>query len=100
MFDTLEARMNSVAMKKLANAIAIIAGVNVLVIFDAEYKAGMVGVTGMGAASPQMVISNADVPDDFIDSQIQINGANWTVVDRQPDGALPTGLTLILLEKA
>lgn len=100
MFNQLEARLNAAAMKKLANAIAIIGGIDVPVIFDAAYKVGMVGAVGMGASVPQMVISNADVPADFIDSQITINGATWTVAERQPDGELPTGLACVLLEKA
>ena len=100
-FDRLEARMNRAAMVKLANAIAVIPGVPdpVSVIFDAEYKAGMVGI-GMGAAQPQMVISTADVPEEFIDTTITVNGAAWVVTDRKPDGEQPTGLTLVYLAKA
>lgn len=100
MFDVLEARMNAAAMKKLANAIAVIGGVEVPVIFDAAYKAGTVGVVGMGASEPQLTISNADMPTGFIGSTIQIRGASWTVAERQPDGELPTGLTQVFLEKA
>lgn len=100
MFDALEARVNQAAMKKLANALAKIAGNDVPVIFDAEYKLGMVGTVGMGASMPQLVISNGDVPSSFIDSVIQINGAAWTVAELRPDSGLPSGLTLVILEKA
>lgn len=100
MFDELEARLNRAAMAKLANAVVVIEGVDVPVIFDAEYKAGMVGVVGMGAAAPQMVLSSAAVPADFIGAAVQVNGAAWTVADCQADGELPTGLTLVILEKA
>lgn len=100
MFDQLEARLNRVAMAKLANATATIGANSVPVIFDAEYKQGMVGVIGMGASSPQMVISSADVPADFVDMVIGVDGASWTVADRQPDSRQPTGLTVVFLEKA
>jgi hypothetical protein len=100
MFDALEARVNQAAMKKLANAVAQIAGVDVPVIFDATYKLGRVGVVGMGATEPQLVISNADIPPGFIESQIQVGGRTWTVVEDQPDSGLPTGLTVVILEKA
>jgi hypothetical protein len=100
MFDLLEARVNQAAMKKLANALARIGGLDVPVIFDAEYKVGMVGVVGMGASQPQLVISNSDVPPGFLDSQIQVGGRSWTVVEPQPDSELPTGLTVVLLERA
>jgi hypothetical protein len=36
MFDQLEARLNKLAMERLANATAVINGVEVPVIFDAE----------------------------------------------------------------
>jgi ABC-type cobalamin transport system permease subunit len=98
-FDRLEARLNRTAMVKLANATAVIAGVSIPVIFDAEYKPGMVGI-GMGAAQPQMVIGTADVPEQFIDTEITVNGAAWVVTDRKPDGEQPTGLTLVYLVKA
>jgi len=99
MFSALEARVNQAAMKKLANALARIGVVDVPVIFDAEYKQGSVGPIGMGASDPQMVISSADVPPEFIGSNITINGKPWRVADRHPDGQLDAGLTLIILEK-
>ena len=99
MFDELEARLNRLAMERLANANAVINGEDVPVIFDAEYQAGAVGV-GMGAAVPQMVIANTRVPAGFIESRITVNGARWRVADCQADNSLPTGLSLALLEKA
>jgi hypothetical protein len=100
MFDVLEARVNQAAMKKLANALARIGGLDVPVIFDAEYKVGMVGVVGMGASVPQLVISNADIPAGFIESEIQVGGKSWIVAEPRPDSDLPTGLTVVMLEKA
>ena len=99
MFSALEARLNQAAMKKLANALARIGGVDVPVIFDAEYRQGSVGPVGMGASDPQMVISSADVPSEFVGADITVNGKPWRVVDRHPDGQLDAGLTLIILEK-
>jgi hypothetical protein len=99
MFDQLEARLNRLAMERLANALAVIDGERVPVIFDAEYKAGMVGV-GMGAAAPQMVIANERMPADFDDMTITVNGAAWKVADCQADSELPSGLSMVFLEKA
>ena len=101
MFDLLEARLNRLAMQRLSNAIAQIPGVegDIPVIFDAEYRNGMVGM-GMGASAPQMVIANDRVPADFNEMRVTVNGAAWTVADCQPDSYLPAGLSLVLLEKA
>lgn len=99
MFDQLEARLNRLAMERLANAVASIAGEDVPVIFDAEYQGGTVGV-GMGAASPQMVVANNRVPADFIDMRITVGGKAWKVADCQADGELPTGLSMAYLERA
>lgn len=100
MFAALEARTNRLVMERLANALASIPGVadDVPVIFDAEYKAGAVGL-GMGAAAPQLVIATDRVPDDFNEMRITVNGAAWRVADCQPDGD-HAGLSVALLEKA
>lgn len=101
MFDQLEARLNRLAMERLSNAIAQIPGIegDIPVIFDAEYRNGMVGM-GMGAAAPQMIVANDRVPADFDEARVIVNGAAWRVADRQADSYLPTGLSLVLLEKA
>lgn len=105
MFDVLEARMNCTAHKKLANAMAMIGGRPVPVIFDAEYSAATVGPARVGATVPQMQIMNADVPADFAGSTIEIvvggaaQAVRWQVAERQPDGEAPTGITLVLLER-
>lgn len=101
MFDQLEARLNRLAMERLSNALAQIPGVegDIPVIFDAEYRNGMVGM-GMGAAAPQMIVANDRVPADFDEMRITVNGAAWRVADCQADSYLPTGLSLVLLEKA
>ncbi len=99
MFDALEARLNRAAMAKLANAVAVIDDVDHPVIFDAEFKVGAVGTVGIGAAEPMMTISTAALPEDFIGTRITVNGAAWTIADRQADGAA-YGLTVVMLEKA
>lgn len=99
MFASLEARTNRLVMERLANAIARIDGIegDIPVIFDAEFKAGAVGI-GMGAAAPQMVIGSDRVPEDFIETRITVNGAAWKVADCQPDGD-QAGLSVAILEK-
>jgi hypothetical protein len=100
MFADLEARANRLVMERLANAVARVPGVDgdIPVIFDAEFKAGMVGI-GMGAAAPQLVIASERVPADFIEMRITVNGSAWKVADCQPDGD-QAGLSLAILEKA
>lgn len=98
-FAVSEARLNASIMRHLANAIAVIGGRDVPVIFDSEYTLGSVGVARMGAAAPQMIISTADVPADFVDSSVLVDGVDWNVRERQPDGVQPTGLTLVILER-
>ena len=101
MFDELEARMNQAIITKLSNALATIPDQgDVPVIFDAEYKVGMVGVVGMGASSPQIVIANSETPADFIGMQIAVRGRQWTVVERQADDELPDGISKFILERA
>lgn len=101
MFAALEARMNRTAMAKLANATVVIPGVAdpVRVIFDAEYKPGMVGTVGMGASEPQMVIATSDVPADFVGTAITVDGNAWRVAERQADGKQVDGLTTVFLER-
>lgn len=105
MFDILEARMNCTAHRKLVNATATINGRQVPIIFDAEYSAATVGPARVGAAVPQMQIMNADVPADFEGNIIPIvvgaagQPVSWRVSERQPDGEVGTGITLVLLER-
>ena len=101
MFEVLEARLNVTVMVKFANATALIPGIAdpVPVIFDVEYKAGRVGVVGMGASAPQMTMASSLVPEGFVGMAISVNGAGWSVADRQHDSDLPTGLTTVFLEK-
>ena len=98
-FAASEARLNASIMRHLANASAVIGGREVSVIFDSEYTQGAVGATRMGAAAPQMIISTSDVPVDFVDSIVLVDGVDWQVSERQPDGVQPTGLTLVILAR-
>lgn len=99
MFDLLEARTNRAILQKLANARAIIGANEVPVIFDAEFKNGTVGMVGMGASCPQMYIGSDAVPPGFIGSTLIINGVDWHVAERQPDGAALAGIDLVILER-
>lgn len=98
-FAASEARLNASVMRHLANAVAVIGSRDVPVIFDSEYTQGRVGVVRMGAAAPQMIIGTVDVPPDFVGSTVRVDGVDWIVSERQPDGVQPTGLTLVILER-
>ena len=98
-FAAVEARLNASIMRNLANAVAVIGQRDVPVIFDSEYTVGSVGVARMGAAEPQMVLATSDVPADFVDSTVLVDGVAWRVRERQPDSQLATGLTLVILEQ-
>ncbi|UGQ45084.1 head-tail joining protein [Massilia endophytica] len=100
MFDQLEARLHLAALAKLANARVVIGGEEVPVVFDAQFKVGMVGTIGMGAAAPQMILASDKVPESFVGTSVTVNGAVWRVADCQPDGTSMAGLTTVLLEKA
>jgi hypothetical protein len=101
MFDAAEARINRAILSKLSNAQAAFGSDDpVRAIFDAEFKASMVGVVGMGAAAPQMYVSSADVPVDVLGAPALVNGVEWVVAERRPDGESPAGLTLLVLERA
>ena len=63
------------------------------VIFDAAY-ADPLGIAG---AEPRATCISADVSTATQGTPISINGAAFTVRDKQPDG---TGLTVLLLEAA
>lgn len=104
MFDLIEARLNRAALAKLANAVAVIDGADVPVIFDSQYKRGMVGVVGMGAQAPQMVMRDSDASGSWLSSPFTIRQAGkpdsqWVVSEVDPDES-PDGLTTLMLRKA
>lgn len=63
------------------------------VIFDAAY-ADPLGIAG---TEPRALCVSADVSAATLGTLININGAAYTVRDKQPDG---TGMTVLLLEAA
>lgn len=99
-FDQLEQRVNRAVMGKLANAVAVIGDRAVPAIFQSRYAVGAVGSLGMAGNEPHVVLANADIPADFIDSEIVVCGMRWTVVDTKPDDARPESLTVVVLERA
>ena len=80
-------------MARLANATVIMAAATFAVIFDAAY-ADPLGIAG---AEPRATCISADVSAATLGTPITINGAAFTVREKQPDG---TGLTVLLLEAA
>lgn len=104
MFDLIEDRINRAAMAKLANAVAVLNGVDMPVIFDEQYKRGNVGMIGMGAQAPQMIVRNDVIADSWISAPFTIRqtgkpDSQWIVQDTEPDTS-SSGMTTVILRKA
>ncbi len=69
----------------------------VSIIFDEEYFDISVGEVGHSGSQPMALMSSTDVVNNSIDVNtiIEINSADYKVVEPQPDG---TGLTMLIME--
>lgn len=94
-FAALETKVNDAVMRRLANATAIINGVDVDGIFSKEY-AEFSGV--IGGSNPTFQCKSADVAAVTNGTALTINSINYKVAGApQPDGS---GLTLLQLKEA
>lgn len=92
-FAAIEARISRAVQAHLANATAVLAGQSFAVVFDAAY-ADPLGIAG---TAPRAQCVSADVSTATFGTPITVNGAAYTVREKQPDG---TGMTVLLLEAA
>jgi len=65
--------------------------------FDADYNAGLVGVSGMAAVQPAITLPTADVPASPVGTGVTVNSLAYTIAEHQPDG---TGISVLYLERA
>lgn len=91
-FAALEAKVNDAAIRRIANATAIINGVAVDGILSNEYTE-FSGV--IGGSNPTFMCKSADIASVANGTAISINSVNYLVAGApQPDG---TGMTLLQL---
>jgi hypothetical protein len=88
-------RANASVLRHLANARVLIAGVEV----DGIFKNPSQNVAlGLGAADsrPSVTVASSAVPENPVDSSIDIDGAPYIIASHEPDG---TGLTVLRVER-
>jgi len=94
MFDNLQNKVNAAVMARLSNAVALISGVEINVIFDNEYF-DAIGVSG---SNPVVIAKTSEIPNVKRGDAIAVNGANYLIGDPpQHDGS---GLVRLELRKA
>ncbi|XXQ55621.1 hypothetical protein ACA040_004339 [Xenophilus aerolatus] len=91
-FATLEARANSAVLSTLANAVAVVGGVEVPVIFERPYSGPFEG--RVDGAAPECVGPTAALGSLERDDAINVDGAAYRIVTAEPDGAGMTRLVL------
>lgn len=96
-FAALEARLNSAALGRLANAMATIGATSFAVIFDSAYSLAAVGPAGMASSSPACTVQTAVLPPEVVGQAITIGAQVYTVVSHEPDG---TGMSRLWLQEA
>lgn len=91
-FAALEQRANASVLAALANAVAVVGGVEVPVIFDAPYAAPF--ASQADAAEPECRGASRDLAGVQRGGSIVIDGRTYQVLRAEPDGA---GLTRLVL---
>jgi len=92
-FAALEARVNRVARARMANATAVIAGVEVEGIYDEHF----ISPSGIESFDPVFQVEASAVMGIRHGDPVAVRGGNFTVAELQPDGA---GWLVVRLEKA
>jgi hypothetical protein len=93
-FAAREARVNQAVVGHLANAMAIVKGNSVPVVFDRLYSEALDG--DAAAYSPVVLGMDADLAGVVYGETISVHSQAYTVVEIEPDG---TGLTRLRLRK-
>lgn len=91
-FAALQQRINSAVLTYLPNAVAVVDGREVAVLFDKPYADPFGGQ--IDAAAPVLQGDSAALAGVQRDSTITVDGQAYRVMTAQPDG---TGLTLLTL---
>lgn len=91
-FAALEARANSAVLSTLANAVAVVGGVEVSVIFERPYSGPFGGQ--VDGVAPECVGPTSALGSLQRDDAIAIGGAEYRVVTAEPDGSGMTRLVL------
>lgn len=91
-FAPLQQQANTTVMQVLANAVAVVGGRDVPVIFDQPYATPF--DTQVDSAEPECTGASADLAGVARGDQIVIDGARYHVTRVEPDG---TGLTRLIL---
>ena len=87
-------RANSAVFRRLSNASASLAGVQVRGIFESGFALGDVGV-GMAAAQPVFTLATASITGEAVGQSLVVGGNTYTIAAHEPDG---TGVSRLLLE--
>lgn len=94
-FLAAQSRANASVLRHLANARVLIAGVEVTGIFRNPSQNAALGI-GMADTRPSVTVASSAVPENPVDSVIDIDGAPYTISTHEPDG---TGLTVLRVER-
>src|SRR5690606_22810520 len=94
-FAALESRVNRAVMHRLSNAMAIIGGSAVPVVFDRLYTEALDG--DAAGYTPTVMGRDADLAGATYGAAMVVQGVSYTVTSVEPDG---TGLTRLQLRRA
>lgn len=94
-FLAAQKRANASVLAHLANARVLIAGVEVGGIFKDPAQAVELGI-GAADSRPSVTVASSAVPENPVDSMIDIDGTPYIIGAHEPDG---TGLTVLRVER-
>lgn len=92
-FAALQSRINSAVIKRLSDVDALLAGLPVQGLFDAEYMQ-LDLASGIESSSPAFTLASASVSANAGGASLVVNGKTYKVVESKPDG---TGMTVLRL---
>ena len=87
--------VNASVLRHLVNARVSIAGVEVGGIFKNPSQAAAMGI-GAADTRPSVTVASSAVPENPVDSVVDIDGAPYIISATDPDG---TGLTVLWVER-
>lgn len=96
-FAALEQRLNAAIMRRLANVVATVGGVQHAGLFESGYALGAVGPAGIATTQPTLTLPTSALVGEVVGQEVTIGAAAYIVAAHEPDG---TGLSRLLLEVA